>query len=87
MTLASLAYALGVCTSVACALLLIRSYLSQRTPLLLWCSLCFVGLALNNVILFCDLFIVPDIDLDLWRSLTALVALVLMLVGLIWEDT
>jgi hypothetical protein len=84
--LAPLAYALGVCTSLACAFLLIRSYRATRTPLLLWCSLCFVGLALNNVILFFDLFIVPEVDLDLWRSLTALVALVLMLIGLIWED-
>jgi hypothetical protein len=55
--------------------------------LLLWCSFCFVGLALNNVLLFVDLFVVPEIDLEIWRSLTALSALVLMLIGLIWEET
>lgn len=81
-----IAYAVGVATSIFCAYLLIRSYFRQRTSLLLWCSLCFVGLALNNVILFADLFIVPEVDLDLWRSLTALVALGLMLIGLIWEE-
>lgn len=79
-------YALGVCTSIFCAFLLIRSYLRQRTPLLLWCSLCFVGLAVNNVILFVDIFIVPETDLEIWRSVTALVALGLMLIGLIWEE-
>jgi hypothetical protein len=82
-----LAYGLGVLTSILCAVLLIRSYRAQRTPLLLWCSLCFVGLAVNNVVLFADLFIVPDISLELWRSATALVALVVMLIGLIWEDS
>lgn len=85
--MAPVAYLLGVSTSIFCAFLLIRSYRAQKTPLLLWSSLCFVGLALNNVLLFIDLFVVPDVDLDIWRSLTALSALVLMLIGLIWEDT
>lgn len=81
-----LGYAIGVLTSILCAVLLIRAYLNERTRLLLWCSLCFVGLALNNVLLFADLFVVPEIDLELWRSVTALVALSLMLIGLIWEE-
>jgi Family of unknown function (DUF5985) len=81
-----LGYAVGVLISILCAVLLVRSYLRARTPLLLWCSLCFAGLALNNVLLFADLFVVPEIDLEIWRSLTALVALSLMLIGLIWEE-
>jgi hypothetical protein len=80
------AYAIGVLTSIFCAFLLIRSYVRQPSRLLLWCSLCFVGLAANNVLLFADLFVVPEIDLEPWRSTTALVALGLMLVGLIWEQ-
>jgi hypothetical protein len=84
---AAFAYAIGVLTSIFCALLLIRSYLAARTPLLLWCSLCFVGLAVNNVLLFLDLFVVPDINLELWRNASALVSLLLMLIGLIWEET
>ena len=79
-------YAIGVLTSILCAGLLIRAYTKERTPLLLWCSLCFVGLALNNVLLFADLFVMPEVSLQLWRSLTALIALSLMLVGLIWEE-
>ena len=81
-----LGYAIGVLTSILCAGLLIRAYTKERTPLLLWCSLCFVGLAVNNVLLFTDLFVMPEVNLQLWRSLTALVALSLMLVGLIWEE-
>ena len=85
--MAQIAYALGVLTSILCAVLLIRAYRANGTRLLLWCSLCFVGLALNNVLLFADLFIVPQISLELWRSAVALVALVLMLTGLIWEES
>ncbi len=84
--MAQIAYAIGVLTSIFCAFLLIRSYLRQRTPLLLWCSLCFAGLALNNVLLFTDLFLVTEVSLELSRSLTALVSLTLMLIGLIWEE-
>ena len=80
------AYALGVLISILCAVLLIRSYLWERTGLLLWGSLCFVGLALNNVLLFADLFVVPEVDLELWRALTALISLSLLLIGLIWEQ-
>jgi hypothetical protein len=43
-------------------------------------------LALNNVLLFADLFLVPEVSLELWRSSTALVSLTLMLIGLIWEE-
>jgi hypothetical protein len=84
--MAQAAYAIGVLTSIFCAFLLIRSYRKQRTPLLLWCSFCFVGLAVNNVLLFTDLFVVPEISLELYRSVTALISLALMLIGLIWEE-
>jgi hypothetical protein len=81
---APLAYGFGVLTSLLCAFLLVRSYRQERTPLLLWCCLCFVGLGLNNVLLFMDLFVVSA-SLEPWRSFVALVALVLLLVGLIRE--
>lgn len=84
--IAELAYLAGALISILCAVLLIRSYRETRTSLLLWSSLCFVGLALNNVLLFTDLFIVPTINLELWRNATALVAMLLLLFGLIWES-
>lgn len=85
--MAELGYALGVLISIFCAVLLVRSYRTNGTRLLLWCSLCFVGLAVNNILLFTDLFLVPDVSLELWRSATGLVALILMLIGLIWEES
>lgn len=84
--MAPVAYGLGVLTSLLCALLLVRSYRKQRTPLLLWCCSCFVGLALNNVLLFTDLFLVST-NLEIFRHAVALAALVLLLVGLIGEES
>jgi uncharacterized protein DUF5985 len=85
--MAELVYALCACTSACCAWLLIRQYRRARLRLLLWTSLCFVGLALNNCLLFIDLVVVPDVDLSLLRTITALVAMCLMVFGLIWELT
>lgn len=80
-------YLLCAATSMACAVLLLRGYLHQRTRLLLWSSLCFVLLALNNLLLFVDLIVVPvTIDLSLWRSATALAGVSVLLFGLIWES-
>jgi hypothetical protein len=83
--MAEVVYMLCGATSVACAVLLIRKYRSTRARLLLWSSLCFVGLALNNVLLFVDLVVVPQVDLAVWRSVMALMGLALLLFGLIWE--
>ena len=74
-------------TSIACAILLLRGYIRQRTRLLLWSSLCFVLLALNNALLFIDLIVVPaTTDLSLWRGLTALGGVGILLFGLVWES-
>lgn len=80
-------YFLSALTSLACALMLFRGYLRNRTALLLWSSLCFVGLTLNNFLLYIDLVIVPDFDLSLWRSVFALSGLMLLIYGLIWDIT
>jgi uncharacterized protein DUF5985 len=78
-------YALCALTSILCAVLLLRGYLATRTRLLFWASLCFVGFALNSVLLFIDLVMLPHVDLFLWRTLPALVGVMLFLYGLIWE--
>lgn len=83
--MAEAVYLLGAATSLACALMLYRGYRRSRTRFLLWSSLCFVGLTLNNIILFVDLAMVPEIDFSLWRSGVALLSLSLLLYGLIWD--
>ena len=83
--MASVVYALCALTSAACALLLLRGYRRQPSRLLLWSTVCFAGLALNNGLLFADLVLVPFADLSVWRGLTGLGSLLILLYGLIWD--
>ena len=84
--MATIVYSLCALASIACAVLLLRAYAASRVRLLLWAGLCFVGLGLNNVLLFIDMSMVPDLDLSVWRSLPALAGLVLLVYGLVWES-
>ena len=84
--MAETVYILCMLTSAVCAYLLLKSYRAIRTRLLLWSSLCFVGLALNNMLLFADLVIVPTIDLSMWRNVSALAALSILVFGLVWDS-
>lgn len=83
--MAALIYSLCALTCVACAGLLFRSYRQTRLHLLLWSSLCFVGLTASNVLLVLDRLIYPDVDLSTLRLSAALVGLLLLLIGLVWE--
>lgn len=84
--MAGLVYLLGAATCLLCTVLLFRGYTKQRVRLLLWSSLCFVGLMVENVMLYVDVVVIPDVDLSLWRKLPGLVALVVLLFGLIWDS-
>jgi len=81
--MAEAVYLLCALTSLVCAVLLLRGYRASRTPLLFWSCLCFVGLAVNNVLLFVDLVIVPDYNLRVLRAATALTSLVLLIYDLV----
>lgn len=83
---APLVYFLCFLASACCGLLLVRSYLANRTKLLLWSAACFVLLALNNFFLFVDLVVLPTaIDLAPLRSLLGLAGVTTLLYGFIWE--
>lgn len=80
-------YLLCAVTSVICAIQLLRRWTAARSRLLFWSGACFVALAINNILLFIDLAILPTtIDLSLWRNLLACGAMGLMLYGLIRES-
>ena len=83
--MATLVYALCALTALACAVLLLRGYARNRVRLLLWVGLCFAGLTLNNVLLIVDRRLVPEVDLSLWRTLPALVGILVLVYGLVWE--
>lgn len=84
--MAEAVYLMCAVTSMFCAALLFRTYRRQHTRLLMWSTLCFVGLAINNILLCIDLVLVPSVDLSLVRNGTALAAVALLLVGLLLED-
>ena len=84
--MANVVYSLCALTSIVCAVLLIQGFMRTRSRLLLWSSLCFVGLVINNLLLVLDRIFVPDVDLYTMRSFSALVALTLLVYGLIWES-
>ena len=83
--MAELVYLLCALTSLGCAVLLLRGYAQHRTRLLLWAGVCFAGLALNNMLLFADLVLVPAVDLSVWRAAFSLGALLALLFGLVWD--
>ena len=82
-------YILCALMSIVCAFLLLRGSRSSGSRLLLWGSLCFGFLALNNIVLVVDLVILPDLDFrgNIWRSCISATAGSLLLFGLIWELT
>jgi hypothetical protein len=83
--MAEIVYLLCALLSAACAALLIRQYARARTKLLLWSSACFAGLAVNNALLFVDRVLVPAVDLSVYRAAIALVSMLVLIYGLIWE--
>jgi hypothetical protein len=90
--MAEAVYALCALTSIAIAVLLFRGYARSGARFLMWSGLCFVGLAINNALLFVDNVVFPERDLvflqvsmRVWRSIAALVGLALLLWGLIFD--
>lgn len=82
--MARIVYALCTLASITVAALLVRGFLHSRARLLLWSALCFVLLAVNNVLLFID-FSLPMVDLSVWRAVPVVIGLALLIFGLIWE--
>jgi hypothetical protein len=81
----SIVYLLCFATSSACAWLLCRSYLRSRAPLLLWSGLCFVFLAVNNLVVVLDLLVLSNLDMRLIRHLLALAGVSTLLFGFVWR--
>ena len=76
---------LAALTCLACTALLFRGYAHTGVRLLFWSALCFVGLSVNNVLLFFDLPLFTDVDLRPYRLATAFGGLAFLLYGFISE--
>lgn len=85
--MAGVVYALCSLTAFLCSGLLFRGYTRSGARLLLWSSLCFLGLTVNNVLVFVDLQVLSkEASILLWRNVSALAAMSLLLYGLIWDS-
>ena len=87
--MAEAVYILCAITSILCAVLLLRGYRATRMRLLFWASLCFVFLAINNVILYVDLVVIPassPVNLFWYRNTAAVIGMLLLVFGLTWES-
>ena len=83
--MAELVYVLCTLTSIMCAAMLLRAHRHTANRLLLWSGVCFVGLALNNAFMLVDLYVIPDVDLRVFRTATGTVSLLLLIHGLVGE--
>jgi hypothetical protein len=82
---AAIIYLLCAFTAGLCACLLLLGYRRGRYRLLLWSGLCFAGLTVNNAILVLDKIAFPTVDLSVLRTSIALLSMMILLYGLIWD--
>jgi hypothetical protein len=78
-------YTLCTLTSLACAWLLLASYRRTGHRLLFWSGWSFVAMTVNNLFLVLDKVIFPDVYLLPVRLIAALVSMLLLIYGLIYE--
>jgi hypothetical protein len=84
--MAAFLYGLCTLTALACCWLLLRAYVKSGYKLLLWGGLCFAGLTLNNGLLVVDRLILgPTTNLFLMRLLAALLSILVLLYGILWD--
>lgn len=84
--MAEVVYLLCGLAATGCALLLLRSYRRNPVRLLLFTCVCFAGLALNNVLLFVDKALTPQVDMSIPRAVLALGSALVLLYGLVWDS-
>lgn len=81
-----LIYALCAATSLACAVLLLLGARRTGSRMLFWSGLCFAVLTLTNLLVVADHYVLPQTDLTPLRLGSALLAVVLLLYGLLFEE-
>lgn len=85
--MAAFIYTLCTITCLVATLLLLRGWRQTRSPLLVWSGVCFAGLTLSNLLLVLDRTIYSvSADLSTERLVSAFIALLVLVIGLIWES-
>ena len=84
--MAELIYGLCTVLSLAIAAMLWRQYRRAPTRMIYWTTLCFIGLALSNLLLVLDKLVIPEMDLRVLRHSVSLLSIGMLLFGLVYED-
>jgi hypothetical protein len=82
-----LAFILCMVTSVVSALLLWRAARGPTRRLLLWSAAFFIGMAVNNLLLFIDVVTGPQVDWLTPANIVMALSLAGLIYALIWEST
>jgi hypothetical protein len=80
-----LIYIMCIFVSSGCAILLGRAFLRDKARLLLWSALCFSFLAINNMLVFIDIVLLPEMDLSTARYMASIAGVGVLLFGFIWD--
>jgi hypothetical protein len=80
-----ISYLLCALTSALCAALLARAFARSRVKLLFWSALCFACFTAENLLVFADLVLFPDVYITPYRLAAGLLGISLLLFGLITE--
>jgi len=78
-------YFLCFLTSFFAMVLLLRGHLSNGSKLLMWSALAFIALAINNLALFVDIVLLPQVSLLWVREIAEATAVCVLLYGFVWE--
>lgn len=73
-------------TAMLCAILSFRGYARSKYKLLLWSGLCFAALALSNLLMVADIYLLTNYDFGIARLFLGLLAMLVLIYGLIFND-
>ena len=83
--MAEIVYLLCAVTSLLCTVLLARAWRRTKSRLLMWSALCFLFFTANNILLYADRVVLPDVNLALLRAATGAAGVAILLFGLVWD--
>lgn len=74
-------------TSLGSAWLLGRGALKRHDGLMFWSSLCFFGMGVNNLLLYLNFIIFPEVELLIVARIAMVFSVLVLNFGLIWHTT
>lgn len=84
--MSSIVFSLCALASIYVAYILAKAYRERPSRILFWSAICFSGLALNNIVLFIDLVLMPtEVTFALLRNTIIVASVGSLVYGLVWD--